>query len=181
MIDWCGQERRPGGPEPSWKNPSGASGEDLLATEMKRLHSFVGRAACFSSSWGRLCWGGHTRRLQTNFQPLSWQTNKHHERAQRFHSSLHSHGCLFKCVSRTDLAAVLGVGINTPKSLSLDTYPFVCSCQEKLDLEKLQWLLKAFLKNCASLLPPEPLDSLSLAAFFFVRLWNIQIFFSSSA
>lgn len=43
----------------------------------------------------------------------------------------------------------LGREINTPKSLSLDTYPFVCCCQEKLGLEKLQWLLKAFLKKCA--------------------------------
>lgn len=49
------------------------------------------------------------------------------------HSSLHLHGYLFKCVSRTDLAAILwvwgcvGEGINTPKSLLLDTYPFVCA------------------------------------------------------
>lgn len=79
------------------------------------------------------------------------------------------------------LQPYLGWGINTPKSLSLDTQPFVCCCQEKLDLEKLQWLLKAFLEKCALVLPSEPLDSLSLSVFLFVRLLNIQIFMFSSA
>lgn len=73
------------------------------------------------------------------------------------------------------LQPYLGQEINTPKSLSLDTYPFVCSCQEKLDLEKLQWLLKAFLKKCAAVPAFEPLDSLYLACFFFARLRKIQI------
>lgn len=74
------------------------------------------------------------------------------------------------------LQASLGRGINTPKSLSLDTYPFVCSCQEKLDLEKLQWLLKAFLKKCASVLPSEPLDSLSLFIFSLCSCGRFRFF-----
>lgn len=39
---------RPGGEEPSWKNTSGASGEDLLVTEMKQLPSFLEKHRGFS-------------------------------------------------------------------------------------------------------------------------------------